>query len=103
MAENVFRAADTAVARSKSKEVVTSDSSLGLDTLALVTMFLIVVTYHIQNPRLQFETQFGKAFGNATLQPVLAVVLVICAGLLIWTTKLWRTPAGGAAAVALAA
>jgi NitT/TauT family transport system permease protein len=52
--------------------------TLGRDFLALVTIFLIVVTYHIQNPLLQFEVKFGTAFRNVTLQPVLALALIVC-------------------------
>ncbi|MBC7872309.1 MAG: ABC transporter permease subunit [Chitinophagaceae bacterium] len=51
--------------------------TLSYDLLALLTLFLIVVTYHIQNPLLQFERQFGKAFRNESLQPVTAIGLFI--------------------------
>jgi NitT/TauT family transport system permease protein len=50
--------------------------TLGLDMLALVALFLVAVTYHLQNPILLYEVQFGSAFRNATLQPVLAWVLL---------------------------
>ncbi|MBL8117899.1 MAG: ABC transporter permease [Anaerolineae bacterium] len=56
---------------------------LGRDFVALITIFLIVVTYHIQSPLLQFELQFGKAFRNVTLQPVLGITLAVCAVALI--------------------
>mgnify|MGYP000312406701 CR=1 FL=1 len=56
-----------------------SQAGLGRDLVALVTIFLIVVTYHVQNPLLQFEIDFGKAFRSVTFQPVLAVALLICA------------------------
>jgi NitT/TauT family transport system permease protein len=50
--------------------------TLGLDMLALAAIFLIAVTYHIQNPILNHETQFGSAFRNETLQPVLTWALL---------------------------
>jgi NitT/TauT family transport system permease protein len=50
--------------------------TLGLDMLALAALFLVVVTYHMQNPILNHETQFGSAFRNETLQPVLAWALL---------------------------
>lgn len=59
--------------------VLAMESGLGRDFLALATLFLIVVTYHLQNPLMQFEINFGRAFRNATLQPVLAFALLICA------------------------
>lgn len=57
--------------------------SLSRDLLALVTIFLIVVTYHIQNPLMQFELQFGRTFRNPALQNVLTLGLVVVAALLI--------------------
>ena len=56
--------------------------------LALATIFLIVVTYHLQNPLLVYGVQFGKAFRNASLQPVLAVALLVCVRALVgkWST-----------------
>ena len=53
--------------------------TLDRDIIALITIFLIVVTYHIQNPLLLFNVQFGSAFRNATLQPVMAIGLIIAA------------------------
>ncbi|NWF69400.1 MAG: ABC transporter permease [Chloroflexi bacterium] len=50
---------------------------LSHDWIALLILFLIVATYHIQNPLLQFELQFGRAFRNVTLQPALALALVV--------------------------
>lgn len=66
-------------------------TSLNRDMLGLVTLFLIVVTYHIQNPLLQFERQFGKAFRNDTLQPVMAVGLVGAVLLLVLPWSSLRT------------
>jgi NitT/TauT family transport system permease protein len=62
-------------------------SRLTRDWVALITIFLIVVTYHIQNPLLQFEVDFGKAFRNPTLQPVLAIGLSIGTAILVGN---WR-------------
>lgn len=102
MAEKTLQAVESVLpVKSKAKPTVTSDTGLGLDTLALLTCFFIVVTYHIQNPILQFETQFGKAFRNGSLQPVLAVVLVLCAVMLIWSRQAWRTNIGRIAAAAV--
>ncbi len=57
--------------------------SLGRDFLALVTLFLVIAVYHIQNPLLLFETQFGRAWRNASLQVVLAVGLIAAVVVLI--------------------
>jgi NitT/TauT family transport system permease protein len=76
-------AASEVVYSQAADEVVAAESTLSRDMLALVTAFLIVVLYHLQNPLLQFEIDFGKAFRNATLQPVLAVGLIICTAALI--------------------
>ena len=83
-----LEAASEAIYSTAADDVVESfdNRTLGRDLLALVTIFLIVVTYHIQNPLLQFELQFGRAFRNASLQSVLTVVLVIVAFVLIRTT-----------------
>src|SRR6185369_771233 len=64
---------------SKAAETVlkTPKTSLGPDMTALVAIFLVIVVYHIQNPLLQFETQFGQAFRNKSLQTVLALGLVV--------------------------
>lgn len=80
-----LEAASDAVYSAAADEIVESfdNRTLGLDLLALVTIFLIVVTYHIQNPLLQFESQFGRAFRNASLQNVLTVMLVVVAFVLI--------------------
>ena len=63
---------------SEAADAVLHSGRLGRDVVALLAIFLIVATYHIQNPLLQFELQFGKAFRNVTLQPILALALVIC-------------------------
>ena len=64
--------------------VIADQASLSRDMVAVVSIFLLVVTYHLQNPLLQFDVNFGKAFRNATLQPVLVVGLLICAVLLVF-------------------
>jgi NitT/TauT family transport system permease protein len=51
--------------------------SLGRDFLALVSIFLIVAAYHIQSPLLLFESQFGRAFRNPSLQVVLSIGLIV--------------------------
>jgi NitT/TauT family transport system permease protein len=51
--------------------------SLGRDFLALVSIFLIVAAYHIQSPLLLFESQFGRAFRNPSLQVVLSIGLIL--------------------------
>lgn len=53
------------------------EKRLGRDFVALVTLFLIVVTHHLQNPLL-LELQFGQAWRNPSLQPVLAIALAVC-------------------------
>jgi NitT/TauT family transport system permease protein len=63
-------------------QVLATQAGLGRDMVALVTIFFLVVTYHLQNPLLQFEIDFGRAFRNATLQPVLAAGLLLCSVLL---------------------
>ncbi len=66
-----------------------SEKRLGRDFVALVTLFLIVVTYHLQNPLL-LELQFGQAWRNPTLQPVLVLALAVCVYVLAgrWSTLL---------------
>ena len=64
---------------SEAADKVIDTRTLGRDLLALVTIFLIIATFHIQNPLLQHGTHFGTAFRNATLQPVLALALAVCA------------------------
>lgn len=71
-------ASSEAIYASAADEIIEAEfSSLGRDFLALTTIFLIIVTYHIQNPLLQFETQFGRAFRNLSLQSVLALGLLV--------------------------
>lgn len=61
--------------------------TLGRDFVALVTIFLIIVTYHITNPLMLHQVQFGSAFRNATLQPVMAISLVIVTLVLIGSRR----------------
>jgi NitT/TauT family transport system permease protein len=51
--------------------------TLGRDLLALLAVFLVIVGYHLQNPILLYEVRFGSAFRNATLQPILAISLIL--------------------------
>jgi NitT/TauT family transport system permease protein len=46
-------------------------------------IFFVVVCYHVQNPLLKENTQFGSAFRNASLQVVMLAGLAICAFSLI--------------------
>lgn len=69
-------AASEEVYSSAADEVVEEElRSLGRDFLALVSIFLIVAAFHIQNPLLLFESQFGRAFRNPSLQVALSVGL----------------------------
>ena len=71
-------AASEEVYSSAADDVVEEElRSLGRDFLALVSIFLIIVAYHIQNPLLLFETQFGRAFRNPSLQVALSVGLAL--------------------------
>ncbi len=63
---------------SQAADAVLDTRRLGPDLVALLAIFFIVVAYHIQNPLLQFELQFGRAFRNVTLQPIMALALVVC-------------------------
>ncbi|MBI1277718.1 MAG: ABC transporter permease subunit [Anaerolineaceae bacterium] len=54
-----------------------SEKRLGRDFVALATICLIIITYHLQNPLLM-QLQFGQAWRNPTLQPVLVVALGVC-------------------------
>lgn len=76
--------------------------TLGRDLLALMTIFLVVVAYHLQNPVLLYQVQFGSAFRNATLQPVIAVGLILTFLILAgdWAS-LRRNPIRLAAAIVL--
>jgi len=81
---------DLAPVYSKTADLSAEPRTLDRDLIAVVTIFLIAVTYHIQNPLMQFNTQFGSAFRNATLQPVMAVGLVIAAAALIGKPRTLR-------------
>lgn len=85
-------ASTEAIYSSAADEVIEAEfSSLGRDFLALTTIFLIVITYHIQNPLLQFDTQFGRAFRNQSLQSVLVLGLIACSIILVgWGQHLRR-------------
>ncbi|MCA9902370.1 MAG: ABC transporter permease [Anaerolineae bacterium] len=76
--------------------------TLGRDLLALMTVFLVVVAYHLQNPVLLYQVQFGSAFRNATLQPVIAVGLILTSVILAgdWAS-LRRSPLRLTAAIIL--
>jgi NitT/TauT family transport system permease protein len=54
-----------------------SEKRLTRDFVALATLCLVIITYHLQNP-LVLQLQFGQAWRNPTLQPVLAVALAVC-------------------------
>jgi NitT/TauT family transport system permease protein len=79
-------AAASEVIYSEAADKVLDTRTLGRDLLALVTIFLIVATFHMQNPLLQHGTQFGTAFRNETLRPVLAIGLAICAWFFVRST-----------------
>jgi NitT/TauT family transport system permease protein len=69
-------AASDEVYTSAADEVVEQElRSLGRDFLALLSIFLIIATYHIQSPLLLFETPLGRAFRNPSLQVVLTIGL----------------------------
>ena len=80
-----MEAASESVYSAAADEVVESfdNRTLGRDMLALVTIFLVIAVYHVQNPLLQFGTQFGRTFRNPSLQNVLVVGLVIVAVVLV--------------------
>ncbi len=61
--------------------------TMGRDLLALAALFFVIVAYSIQNPLLLYGTQFGSAFRNATLQPTIAVGLILCAAILIYANR----------------
>nr|MBA3874497.1 hypothetical protein [Anaerolineae bacterium] len=54
-----------------------SEKRLTRDFVALAALCLVIITYHLQNPLL-LQLQFGQAWRNPTLQPVLAVALAVC-------------------------
>ena len=62
---------------SEAADSIINTKRLGRDFIAIVTAILVIITYHLQNPLLQ-QLQFGQAFRNPTLQPVLAIALGIC-------------------------
>ncbi len=100
-------AASDEVYSSAADEVIAGEMrSLGRDFLALTTILLIVITYHIQSPLLQFESQFGRSFRNQSLQSVLALGLVVSVIALVgWHGKdlreRFRRPLQGAAVLLL--
>ncbi|MCC6616272.1 MAG: ABC transporter permease [Anaerolineae bacterium] len=76
--------------------------TLGLDLLALTALFLVVVAYHLQNPVSLYLIQFGSAFRNATLQPVIVVGLLLTSVILVGNWGMLRqNPIRLAAAVVL--
>jgi NitT/TauT family transport system permease protein len=90
------------LAATQSNRQVDRGGRLTRDWIALIVIFLVVVTYHVQNPLLQFEVQFGTAFRNPTLQPVLVLALIIGCLLLIGDWKsLRQQPLRLAAAIGL--
>jgi NitT/TauT family transport system permease protein len=90
--ESDLKASSEVVYVSAADDIVGEEiRSLGRDLLALTVIFLIIVTYHIQNPLLQFESQFGRAFRNQSLQVVLALGLAASVVALIgWRAQDWR-------------
>jgi len=91
MAETTLKAAPPSARPRLLPRAIQASGGMGRDSLAIITLLLIVVTVHIQNPLLQFETQFGRAFRNASLQPVLALGLALVVGLFIHDTRAWRS------------
>lgn len=65
---------------------------LGLDAVALIALLLIAILHHIQSPLLQFEVDFGKAFRNETLQPALALGLLVCGWVLMRGRRVFSLP-----------
>ena len=68
---------------SEAADAVFDNRTLGRDMLALALLFFVIVTYHLQNPLLKENTQFGSAFRNASLGVAITSGLVICALALI--------------------
>jgi len=91
MAETTLKAAPPSARPRLLPRAIQASGGTGRDSLAIIALLLIVVTVHIQNPLLQFETQFGRAFRNASLQPVLALGLALVVGLFIHDTRAWRS------------
>ncbi|MDX2136611.1 MAG: ABC transporter permease [Chloroflexota bacterium] len=85
------RREEIAIAAPAANDTTHDQRTLGLDMLALVALFLVIVTYHLQNPILLYDVQFGSAFRNATLQPVLAVGLLGATLLLAGDFRTLRT------------
>lgn len=83
-------------------ERVVDSRTLGLDLVALTAIFLIVITAHLLNPLLTYDTQFGSAWRNSTLQPVLAGLLAVCSVVLIYANVPLRNPLKIGASVVLA-
>ena len=68
---------------SRAADEVFDNRTLGRDLLAIALLFFVVVTYHIQNPLLQFGSQFGSAFRNSSLQIAIFIGLVVCSAVII--------------------
>lgn len=91
------RAAAPPIERTLELESASIDTrGSGRDLLALMTMLFVIAVAHIQSPLLLYNAQFGTAFRNATLQPVLAIALLGGAALwgwLAWGERpgVWRT------------
>jgi NitT/TauT family transport system permease protein len=75
---------------SQAADQLLQTATLGRDLLALLTIFLIVVTYHLQNPLLQFGVPLGQAFRNASLQPILVLAMVIGSAIMVGNPKRLR-------------
>lgn len=73
---------------------IQASGGFGRDVLAIIILLLISITYHIQNPLLQFDTQFGRAWRNASLQPVLVLGLALVVGLFLQDVRATRTGLG---------
>ncbi|MDX2160900.1 MAG: ABC transporter permease [bacterium] len=101
---NLKRTHTVDVPRTRERQPAQTEQTLTFDMIALLLILCIAAAYHIQNPLLQFETQFGTAFRNATLQPVIAVLLAVGSALLMGRPGAWReNPLKlGAAAVLIA-
>lgn len=78
--------AATALALADAADEVTEfeSRSLGRDFLALAVIFLIVVTYHAQNPILTYATQFGRSWRNSSFQQVLGITLIAVVLAFVW-------------------
>lgn len=76
---------------SEAADEIFDNRTLGRDLLAVTALFFVVVTYHIQSPLLQFGSQFGSAFRNASLQVVIFAGLAISAAVLIRVNRVGLT------------